>query len=141
MGVNNFTLLGLEPQAAGLYTDTQLSTGYEIHLYKNDVTTADGIVIGDLTEADFPGYAQQLLDPMNWIPYNPVEYHYEIDYGIPVEFVAAGTGFSSQTVYGFYLCNSFGDLLMAERFDLPRNVTPGATLAVTPRLRVRSRQY
>jgi hypothetical protein len=141
MGINNLAPLALSPQAQALYDSLTDTLVFSMHLYQNDYTPTDGMVVGDFTEATFPGYVDYTLEPEHWVAPALVGSLYEINYNDFAAFIADGTGFSSQTIYGYWVEDNLTGLWWAERFDVPRVITPSAELEVVPRLRVRSRQY
>lgn len=95
------------------FRDDQLDGG-DLRLFQNDITPDENTVIGDLTIADFGGYADIVVanwgDPL----LNPD--------GVPEivmpsqQFNASGVA-PSNMIYGFYYVNVGGDLLLAGRFD------------------------
>lgn len=98
-----------------------------LHLFVNNFTPVDYMVIADLTEASFPGYA-----PVNlvWVP--PTFYFgpwSEADF-VPVLFTNTDTT-NSYTVYGYYVLDAGGALVGAGLFaGSPLTLVPFGTLPV-----------
>ena len=102
----------------------------ELHLYKTDVTPAEGDVVGDYTECDAAGYASVTLTGASW-----------------TVSTAAGTTTGSyaqqtftftaaQDVYGYYCTNAAGTVLLwAEKFSSTFSIpSGGGTIKVTPKI-------
>lgn len=107
-----------------------------IRLFKNDFTPGPATVIGDFTQADFSGYGAAAtanpvtaaaLDASNRavVTWDPVTW--------------TKNGATGNTIYGYYVVDSTGSLLWAERFDgsIPMTVD-GAFIQITPRFTFKS---
>jgi len=87
-----------------------------LHLYQNDIALSPSLVVGDLTEATFSGYAAinvadllpVYIDPEGGASANIAT----------VQFQHSG-GATANICYGFWLENDAGDLLLAGNFDAP----------------------
>lgn len=88
-----------------------------LKLYKNDVTPGLDSVESDFDEADFDGYADfDLTWPVG--PYiNPTG---QAEIQAPSNNWTPTGAVTPNTVYGYYLVDSGGDLIGGERFDSPR---------------------
>jgi len=96
--------------------------GSLIHLMKADVLNTPDTVLGDLEEADFPGYAatgpQNSFDRgINPETGNPMLY---ID--SEASWVCTGYAGTPQPIYGWYMVNDGGELIYVHRFDNPKVV-------------------
>jgi hypothetical protein len=104
----------------------------QLRLYVDDLTLAEDTVVGDFTEASFPGYSPVQLFGGNWIftQGNPTETTYTTQ-----EFVCFADTVL-QTVYGYYVTRLLaGDLLWCERLDQPVPIqSVGNRVVITPRL-------
>jgi len=89
---------------------------YTLHLYKNNYTPVDGSVIGDFTEADFSGYSGG-EDITGWSAAVIVAGRAEST-GDPIDQTHNG-GATGNTIYGFYVVDSGGNLCWAERDPNP----------------------
>lgn len=106
-----------------------------LRLYKTNVTPSETTVVGDLTEADFTGYAAITLTGASWTTSG----------GDPATGSYAEQTFSSsadqtpQSVYGYYLTRATdGDLVAAEKFSNGPYVISnnGDTIKLTPTITV-----
>lgn len=106
-----------------------------LKLYSNNYTPVDGSVAGDFTEVAGGGYADIDLSAASWT----------IGGGAPgvavynsfQNFQFTGATNAPGTVYGYYLINSDGVLIWAERFpadDVPFTPVNGSLISVKPRL-------
>jgi hypothetical protein len=84
--------------------------GAKLHAFQNPVTPTNAIVLADLTECDFDGYAASaaitwgaILNETDGTVYAP---------GGGIEFAATGST-TPNTVYGVYLTDSAGTTLLA----------------------------
>lgn len=102
-----------------------------LRLFKNDYTPADGSALGDFTEADFSGYAEIVIHPGDWDDVAIVSNVAEMQTTVAPSWTAtAGT---PNTVYGWYLAyTGSGIVVAAQRFDSPRDMTPGAVETLDP---------
>lgn len=83
------------------------SDGLKVRLFKNDVTPDDNTVIGDLTEADFEGYAAG--DLANLTTPGVVAAQAQTQ-GDSVTFTM-GTPGTTNNIYGHYITDSAGTVL------------------------------
>lgn len=105
--------------------------GRTVGLYKNDYTPVPGVAIGDLTEADFTGYARFSIGATAWL--TGIVAHEEI-ITAPATASFTNTGASPQTVYGYFIYyDAEGELVWVQKFDTPQVVAPGVPLIFTPR--------
>lgn len=93
------------------------SEALTIHLYQNDFTPSPGMVIGDLTEADFDGYASFAMNPIIGPYLNPAGQP-EIQ-NASHNWTPTGST-TPNTIYGYYTTQTGGGLRSAERFNDPR---------------------
>lgn len=107
----------------------------KIRLCQNNPGPADAdLVIGDLTEATFPGYAQVDITTPTWpAPTTNLSNEAESD-GPTITFTASAGGGLPQTCYGVYVAlnDGAGEFLFAfGRFSPGKTVTnPGDTITV-----------
>lgn len=98
-----------------------------LHLFDNNFTPVETMVISDLNEASFPGYSSQGL---TWIP--PTYYFgpwSEADF-VPLIFTNTDT-VNSYTIYGYYVLDAGGALVGAGLFSgSPLTLGPLGTLPV-----------
>lgn len=111
-----------------------LLDGVTVKLFQNDIVPGPDSVLGDFTVADFTGYATSAA--LVWA--GPVLK----DDGTP-ELVAQRLMFTCtnattpNTIYGYYLLDSEGGLLGAERFEAPQQVSlVGDTVMFVPRISI-----
>lgn len=104
---------------------------FTLLLFQNDLTIADATLFSDLDEATFVGYSSvDILRSDMSFPF--------FDGDVAVSecgFVPSYscTGGSLQTVYGWGLVSLDDMTLMAgQNFDVPRDMTPGATERIDP---------
>jgi hypothetical protein len=90
--------------------------GAKLKLFKSDTQISPTMVVGDLTEANFPGYAA--ATPANWgTPFYRNSQEAVIVHE-SVQFTPNATVTTEQKAYGYYLTNAAGStLIYAERFD------------------------
>jgi hypothetical protein len=112
------------------------NTNSVLRLYVNSLTPLDATVVGDFTEASFPGYLAQNI--MDWgVSVTTPEGRAQIEAGVKT--FTRGVGGSPQTVYGYYVTGVGGSLLFAEKVDPPVTLsTSGQQYTVLPRFTVRS---
>ena len=120
--------------------DEMLSNGqdWELRLFQNDVTPAEGDTLATYTEATFTGYAMQTLTRSQtgstWAAAatNAGVTSSEYNSGTPRTWTNTG---SAQTIYGYYYESATANLLqLAERFASSRTLNTSDTLNVTPRI-------
>jgi hypothetical protein len=95
--------------------------GAKIHLFSGNTALTPGLVVGDLTEATFHGYAAlsvtwgtPFFDPLTGLP--------TVTGGLST-FRSTSPFSGGQTINGWYITNTAGDtLLLARKFDLPVGV-------------------
>lgn len=106
-----------------------------LRLFKNNVTPTRATVIGDLVEADFPGYTPPTLDAIDWSsPSLTGDFHAQIQ-NVLKTFTYTGSG-GSNDIYGYYVtAASSADLKWVERNDsAPVTLsTDGESYSVLPR--------
>lgn len=85
--------------------------GAEVCLFENNYTPVAGSLVGNFTEATFPGYAREPL--ANWTAVVIAADHARQD-ADDCEFTLSATG-GPYSVYGYYVLSAGGDLLWAER--------------------------
>jgi hypothetical protein len=109
-----------------------LFDGAIVRLFQNDVTPDRDTVIGDLTAADFTGYADSAA--VTWATPFLDSNGDAILPGDLKEFMAGSPVTVSNTIYGYAIVNTGATVLLwAERFDAPVIVsTAGKTIAVMP---------
>lgn len=109
-------------------------------LFKNDLTPDADTVIGDLTEADFSGYAAVTINTWD---YGGVT----IDGSGRSQVLATSNatfthngGATDNDCYGYYVTHPGGGLYLVQRFDSPPIVMDGSGLFITvvPRLTMKS---
>jgi len=90
----------------------------EVRLFSNNFVPGSGTGSGDLTEATFDGYAA--IDPTPWSDpvIDPESNTYYLSPTVVVTFTQTGVVVTN-TIYGFYLVDANGKLIMANRFDVP----------------------
>lgn len=103
-----------------------------LKLFKNNITPSDTTVAGDLTESDFDGYDDIVLDGDSWT----------VNAGDPSYAIYAEQDFTSsadqtlQWVYGYYLVRETGgELVWVEKLPTPQAIqNNGDRVSVTPRI-------
>jgi hypothetical protein len=114
-------MAAITPQAQLYAILTGLAAGeyktLKMMLFKNDYTPTPLTGIGDLTEADFGGYA--LMSALDFgAPFQNPDGYPEMD--LPSQQWNSDGTAPSNNVYGYYVTTAGGDLLYAERFaDAP----------------------
>jgi len=126
------------PNAAELKLLDQLrvslnATPATLRLFKNNYTPVDGTVVGDLTEADFSGYAAINVTDLG-SPSTVSGRAVTVSAAAKV-FTHSG-GATGNSIYGYYVTDAGGALLWAERDPAaPAAMSVGgSTYSVTPRL-------
>ena len=115
---------------------TSLLSAGVLHLYSNNYSPSDSTVIGDLTEATFPGYAGNALTGASWNAVT-VTSHIASTQLTAASTFRRGTGGSPQTIYGAYITDSTNTYLLAawEFASGPYTLTnPGDAISTTPQL-------
>jgi hypothetical protein len=102
-----------------------------LRLFKNDYTPVDTSGLGDFTEADFSGYSEIVIAPADWDDAFIVSNVAEMQtLTAPSWTATAGT---PNTVYGWYLVFTGSSIVVAaQRFDSPRDMSPGAVETLDP---------
>ena len=101
----------------------------KLHLYKNDVTIDEDTVIGDVTESTEAGYAAVTLTGASWTVATGAGNVTTASYA-----EQTFTFTEAATVYGYYVTNNAGTILMwIEEFTGGPYVLPasGGSVAVT----------
>jgi hypothetical protein len=110
---------------------TVASEDWFVKLFKNNFTPVDGSVTADFTEATFTGYSAVGIGPGSMNPPAVVANVAESTYTGPPVFTC--TGGADETVYGWFLMgDSSGKTYLAQKFDTPRLMTPGAVESLDP---------
>jgi hypothetical protein len=100
------------------------SSAFHLRLYKNNYSPVKDSTLGDFTEADFDGYAQQDVIPANWPAPTTAGGVAQSIYGPGVLEFDCNSG--SQNVYGYYVVDATGTIVLwAERL-------PGAPVVASP---------
>lgn len=110
-----------------------LDQNITLKLFSNNVTPAETDDVGTYTEVTGGGYAAKTLTYANWsiVSGSPTIASYAAQ---DFNFTGATTG--PGVVYGYYLVDSDGDLMGAERFPptvVPFTPTVGSLVRVTPK--------
>ena len=128
--------IGLAIQA-NIYLTEWNTNSLRIHLYKNNYSPVQGSVLGDFTEADYSGYASQLIS--TWTGPSWVAPRQVLEAGSSKTF-SNTTGAVGNTVYGYYITDQGGNLVWAERDpSAPIDMgSAGRTYIILPRYSVRS---
>lgn len=105
---------------------------YKIDLFKNNATIDHATVIGDLTVADFGGYAQQSMTGGTVSGSLDASFRGYITWD-EVTFTRSSS--PDNTIYGYFVTAIDGSLLWAEKFDAAIPVTAdGIFIKITPKL-------
>lgn len=104
----------------------------KLKLFQSNTTPGETDTTATYTEATFTGYAEKTLTGASWTVTNadPSEASYA------AQTYTSSAGSQNQSVYGYYVTNSAGTVLLwAERFtDGPYTiVNNGDTITVTPK--------
>src|SRR5919204_2712033 len=83
-----------------------------IKLAKNNVTITRATVIGDLTEANFSGYASQSIGAWGAPVYDAANHRYSST--APTNTWTNSTGVVGNTIYAVYVVDSSGNLIFVE---------------------------
>jgi len=119
------------------YLDAAYTAGYAWGLFKNNVTPTEDTVIGDLTKADFSGYAGE-IPFTHWNAAAFSTPRSEAD-ASDVVWTHNGGG-TSNDIYGYYVVDETGALAWAERnAAAPITISAnGQTYTVKPKFTRRS---
>jgi len=99
----------------------------KLKLFTDDQAITEGMVVGDLTECAAAGYAAKTLTGASFTVATAG--------GVTTASYAEQTyTFSaSATIYGWYLTNNDGSILLAvEKWDAPITIVDSGTIAITP---------
>lgn len=108
-------------------------TGFDVHLFKNDLAVTDQLVIADLVECDFGGYSTKPGNTWSAAIFNPVSGMWEANAGNKFWFPTAGG--PTQDAYGYYLTElGSGDLMAVKTFLTPQAANDGDFVAALPLL-------
>lgn len=119
-------------------TPWDASEVWSLRLYDNDFTPCKDMVISDITEATFSGYAAIDLVRADWTdPVSVSGVATSWNGSGPKEFDALS---GVVTIYGYYVTVPGADdlFLLAQRFDSPVLLTASAPLLFTPQLTLHS---
>lgn len=116
-----------------LLTNNETPEDLELHLYKNDLAPDSASVLGDFTEAEFSGYSSTVLTAANWGITAASTTVFLYSEAIIFE---ADASVTDEDIYGYYVTNTTGDVMWAERFANPPNVinNNGDIINITPRI-------
>jgi hypothetical protein len=99
----------------------------KIRLFKNDIVPGPGSLFADFTEADFTGYSAITVASWTSIAIDGVSGRFYVGSGLQT-FSQSGV-LITNTVYGMYVEDGAGGLLLASRFDTPVSMdTSGKTI-------------
>jgi len=129
------TLIVPDTQKAIVLTDMLGTIDMNLRLYSNNFTPSGSMVIGSITEVAGGGYAAQPLLHAQWVIVSGVATY------VFQDFHFSGTTNAPGTVYGYYIQDNSGNLILAERFPsgvLPFSPTGGSLIRITPTLTVTS---
>lgn len=124
----------LQRQLDAYLADIAGDSDWHIHLFKNNHDPAPGDTISDYTEADFSGYAAQIVDPAAFGAASVVS-HVAQSINANENQFTAGSGASSQTVYGYYYTDGSNAFVGAENFATPLTVTASGVVKITPQIK------
>jgi len=99
---------------------------YEVRLYKNDQTPGVTDSAGAYTNADFSGYSS--ITSPSWPDASEDGGKWVIEMEFEFTHDGGGTG---NTIYGYYVVDSGGNLVMAHRFGSPVDMSSAKQLFVT----------
>lgn len=106
-----------------------------VRLYQNDYTPVDNSAASNFTESTFGGYTSRTLVPGSWnTATTNASGKAEIRYSSDLTWAATST----QTVHGYYVLDSTGTVLWAERFAQPRALIDGDSLSLSPAFTLKS---
>jgi len=117
----------------GLTDDANWSAG----LFKNDLTPDNDTVLGDVTAADFTGYAAVALVEDGPAAIDGSDRAYQLFEEVEFTF---STGTTPQDVYGWYIFDTTGNLIAIERFASPPWTMDDSRpiIQITPLVRLRN---
>jgi len=103
----------------------------DVELYSNNYTPVDGSTAANFTPATFTGSGVKTVAVGDWAPAAVVANVAET-VGTPAPaWTCSGGG--GELIYGWYMVTSDDDTtLAAQKFDVPRNMTTGATEELDP---------
>lgn len=108
-----------------------LREDYVLSLYQNNYTPVDGSTGTDFTDSTFPGYADVDIDQTDMGAAAVVANVAVSECNFVPVFTC--TGGAGELAYGWYLAGrTSGLVLAAQRFDVARNMTSGATESIDP---------
>lgn len=114
----------IQPKVVKTFLGTIIQGNYfidtdKLKLFQSDTTPTNDTVVGDLTEADFTGYASVTVTVASWKKGQAPDFREQITDSIMASFAQSGTTITN-TVYGWYLTDTAGTQLKAiGRFDSP----------------------
>lgn len=114
-------------------------TQAKLRLFKNNFTVSETAILADFTEADFDGYAAiNIVDGSTWTgPVLDASGNIKTVSPSTYTFIENSPETTPNTVYGFYITDSTGVLLVAaQNFSAPLDFTGGGA-QVTVELAVR----
>lgn len=106
-----------------------------LKLFKNDLTLISELTTDYLEEADFTNYESKVIIRDGWNPPNLVATYGEATYSETFSWTCGATG---NTVYGYWIEDSSGFIIWAEKFPTARNLVNGDILEITPKFRLDS---
>lgn len=108
-----------------------LSQGIRVKLFKNDIDPDKATVVGDLTEADWTGYASVDMDDTD---FTLTGISGDAGYALAAPITFANGSGSAKSAYGYYVTTQDdATLLAAARFDsAPITKADGEQWVVTP---------
>jgi hypothetical protein len=125
---------GLEVWADALLTGLPSLTGlFLVQLFKNDFRPVVTMTSTDLVRSTFTGSAPRSLLSTNWVRDPTIAGVAYVRYTTPPFWV--NTGVTTELAYGWVLTADhfpFPLALACQRFDVPRNMVPGASEAINP---------
>lgn len=107
---------------------------WTIHLFKNDIVPFPGINNGDFTEADYPSYSSLSFTVGDFGPVSTASHVSSSVSSSVLQFIAASSGFSLQTIYGYWFTDGSLNYVLSERFGTPYDMIPDGVLNITPRV-------
>lgn len=110
--------------------NTYVESNWELGLFKSNTTITRATVMGDLTEADFGGYARIALND-----FAGATLAGNVASAVSTAEVFAYTsGTANATVYGYFVYDSAAaKLVIAEKFTVAKSMSvAGDTITITP---------
>ncbi len=120
----------LQRELTAILADEAGDSDWNVHLYGNDYTPVPGSVIGDYTEADFPGYLPAPLITADWGAVSVTDHVAISIHDTPSVFEADPSGFLDFAVFGYYVTNGDDEYVYGERFATTQIVLPSGILSV-----------